>query len=393
MEFKREIANCIVKRISEPRGKLQVVVGPRQVGKTFAVEQATREYGNRFTYVLAEGLGLDSLTWLESVWNAARLQARENDGYLLIIDEIQKINGWSDLVKRLWDEDSFNHVPLKVVLLGSSRLLLQKGLNESLEGRFELLPVGHWSYLEMHKAFGFTIEDYVLYGAYPGSVALKDDELRFRAYVRESIAEPSLSRDILQLETIVKPELLRRVFALGCLYSGRILSYQKMLGQLQETGNVTTIAHYLRLLGEAGLVCGLEKFYHDEARMKASSPKLAVFNNALLSALSPHSFAELKSDGSRWGHLVESAVGAHLLATARDGGVEVLYWNVGTKEVDYVLRKGDRIAAIEVKSSAADSVSGMREFCAKYPQAKPYLVGGQGMPLEQFFGARAADFV
>ena len=393
MEFKRKIADCILKRISEPRGKLQVAVGPRQVGKTFAIEQATRDYGNRFTYVLAEGLGLDSRTWLEGVWNAARLQAKGADGHVLVIDEIQKIRGWSDIVKRLWDEDSFNHVPLKVVLLGSSRLLLQKGLNESLEGRFELLPVGHWSYPEMHEAFGFSIEDYVLYGGYPGSVMFRDDEARFRSYIRESIVEPSLSRDILQLETIAKPELLRRVFTLGCLYSGKILSYQKMLGQLQETGNVTTIAHYLRLLGEAGLVCGLEKFYQDEARTKASSPKLAVFNNALLTALSPHSFAELKSDGSRWGHLVESAVGAHLLATAREDGVEMLYWNVGSKEVDYVLRKGERLAALEVKSADADSISGMREFCSKYSHAKPYLIGGQGMPLEHFFTARAIDFV
>lgn len=393
MEFRREIAKSILSRINEPRGKIQVEVGPRQVGKTFSIEQAVREYRGPFTYRIADGLGLDPLAWLEGEWNAARLMAKRQDGHLLILDEIQKVKGWSDVVKRLWDEDTFNHVPLKIVLLGSSRLLLQKGLNESLEGRFELLSADHWNYREMREAFGFSVEDYILYGGYPGAVPMKDDEARFRAYVRESIAEPSVSRDILQLETIAKPELLRRVFTLGCAYSARILSYQKMLGQLQETGNVTTIAHYLRLLGEAGLVCGLEKFYEEESRTKASSPKLSVCNNALMSSLSAHSFAELKSDSARWGHLVESAVGAHLLATARRGGVEVLYWNVGIKEVDYVLRKGERLAAIEVKGADTNSISGLREFCGKYPRAKPYLVGGQGMPLEQFFETDAADYL
>ena len=391
--FTRENGRQILFRMRESRGRIKVEVGPRQVGKTFAVEQATREYGRGFTYRLADGLGIDPLRWLESEWNAARLVAKSAGEHLLILDEIQKVKGWSEVVKRLWDEDTFNHVPLKVVLLGSSRLLLQKGLTESLEGRYELLPADHWSYSEMRDAFAFTVDDYVLYGGYPGAAGLKNDEMRFRSYIRDSIVEPSISRDILQLETIAKPELLRRVFTLGCAYSARILSYQKMQGQLQETGNVTTIAHYLRLLGEAGLVCGLEKFYEDESRTKASSPKLAVCNNALMSVLSPYSFSELKSDGARWGHLVESAVGVHLLATARQDGVDVLYWNVGAKEVDYVLRKGERLAAIEVKSADASSISGMKEFCAKYPRAKSYLIGGKGMPLERFFAAKASDFL
>lgn len=257
--FTRENGRQILFRMRESRGRIQVEVGPRQVGKTFAVEQATREYGRGFTYRLADGLGIDPLRWLENEWNAARLAAKAAGEHLLILDEIQKVKGWSEVVKRLWDEDSFNHVPLKVVLLGSSRLLLQKGLTESLEGRYELLAVDHWNYSEMRDAFGFTVDDYILYGAYPGAAGLKNDETRFRSYIRDAIIEPSISRDILQLETIAKPELLRRVFTLGCAYSARILSYQKMQGQLQETGNVTTIAHYLRLLGEAGLVCGLEK--------------------------------------------------------------------------------------------------------------------------------------
>ena len=391
--FRREISHLISQRIEEPRRLIQVLAGPRQVGKTFAVKQALEAYQSPFAYRLADGLSVNSLIWLEGEWNAARQAARSNGRYLLVIDEIQKVQGWSDLVKRLWDEDTFANVPLSVVLLGSSRLLLQQGLNESLEGRFELMEVPHWSYSEMAAAFGFSIDDYILYGGYPGAAGLIGDEVRWRAYVRESIAEPSISRDILQLERIAKPSLMRQVFYLGCAYSARILSYQKMLGQLHEAGNATTIAHYLKLLGQAGLVAGLEKFYEEVVRTKASSPKLAVCNNALLTATMPQSLAEAKSNHELWGHLVESAVGVHLMATARRDGVDLMYWNVGEKEVDYVLRKGERLAAIEVKTSRADDISGMREFKAKYPRAKPYLVGGQGIAPETFFKMSAADFL
>ena len=257
--FKRRIADIVSSRIGEPRRMMQVVAGPRQVGKTFAVKQALRDYSEGFTYRLAEGLSVSPLTWLESEWNAARMQAKSKGGHLLVIDEIHKIKGWSDLVKRLWDEDSFNDVPLKVLLLGCSRLLLQQGLAESLEGRFELLEARHWSFAEMRDAFGFTVDDYVAFGAYPGAAAFKGDEARWRGYIRDSIIEPSIAKDILQMENIAKPALLRQVFALGCRYSARILSYQKMLGQLQDAGNATTLAHYLHLLGEAGLVKGLDK--------------------------------------------------------------------------------------------------------------------------------------
>ena len=392
-QFKRDICKTITTRIHEPRGRIQVEIGPRQVGKTVAVEQALEEYRGEFSYRLAESLGMDPLGWLESEWNAARNLAKTQGGYLLIIDEIQKIEGWSELVKRLWDEDTFEHVPLKVVLLGSSRLLLQKGLNESLEGRFEIIDAWHWSFEEMKAAFGFSVEDYILFGGYPGAAPLRGDEKRWRSYVRSSIIEPSITRDILQLEKITKPELLRRVFSLGCAYSAKILSYQKMLGQLQDAGNATTLAHYLRLLGEAGLVSGLDKFYEEPVRTKASSPKLAVCDNALATAMSSYSFNELRRDHERWGRLTESAVGAHLFASARKNDIELLYWNVGAKEVDYILRKGERLAAIEVKSQQADDISGMKEFKAKYPRARPYLIGGQGMPLEQFFEMSAEDFL
>ena len=383
--YKLNVVEVILQRFLEPRKRIQVVAGPRQVGKTTAVEQAVADYCGGYVYKLAEGLGLSPMDWLVAEWNAARVKAKAEGGYLLIIDEIQKIKGWSEVVKRLWDEDSFNHVELKVCLLGSSRLLLQNGLKESLAGRFEMIDVWHWSFADMHAAFGYTLEDYILFGGYPGAADLRNDETRWKRYVRDAIIEPSITLDILQLETVAKPELLRQTFVLGCNYSGKILSYQKMVGQLQEAGNTTTIAHYLRLLGEAGLVTGLEKLYDEPVRSRSSSPKLAVCNNALRTAMQTYSPDELRKDSVRWGHAVESAVGAQLLSSIRRQDIDLLYWNVGCKEVDYVLRRDDHIAAVEVKSVDADSISGMREFVRKYPRSKPYLIGGQGMPLETAF--------
>jgi len=391
--YKLGVVDVIAQRFKEERRRILVVAGPRQVGKTTSVEQALAEYQGDFTYKLAEGLGLRPIEWLESEWHAARIKAKAPGEHLLVIDEIQKIKGWSEVVKRLWDEDSFEHRNLKVCLLGSSRLLLQKGLGESLAGRFEMIEVWHWSFRSMQEAFGYSLEDYVLFGGYPGAADLRQDEVRWKQYIRDSIIEPSVSQDILQMETIAKPELLRQTFVLGCNYSGKILSYQKMVGQLQDAGNTTTIAHYLRLLGEAGLLCGLGKFYEEMVREKNTSPKLAVCNNALRTAMQSVLPREVRADPTSWGHAVESAVGAHLIASARRKGIDVLYWNVGCKEVDYVLRKGSDLAAIEVKSAVADSVSGMREFKGKNPQAKNYLVGGQGMSLETVLGFEAEEFV
>ena len=390
--YELPLVGLIAGRLNEGRLRIQVVAGPRQVGKTTAVKQVLRHYGKPFTYRLAEGLGIDPLAWLESEWQQARLQAKSLGEYLLVVDEIQKIAGWSEVVKRLWDEDTFEDIPLKVLILGSSRLLLQKGLNESLEGRFELIEAWHWSYEQMHEAFGFSIDDFVMFGGYPGAVPYIRDEERWRGYLRESIIEPSISRDIIQLERISKPALLRQLFALACTYSGKILSYQKMLGQLQDAGNATTLAHYLALLGEAGLVMGIEKYYEEIVRVKASSPKLVVCNTALMTAMLPYGFKELRSRHELWGHIFESAVGARLIPSCRRNDIQLRYWNIGNKEVDFVLGKGDGLVAMEVKTADADSVSGMKEFKAKYARAKPYMIGGQGMSPEMFFSCEADRF-
>lgn len=395
MKYRRALSKAIGRRLEEGRGRIQVVSGPRQVGKTTAMKQALEGYGGSWRYVLADGLRRGTPEWLEAEWEGARLVAASagDRGHWLVVDEVQKVEGWSETVKRLWDEDSFAGRNLKVALLGSSRLLLQKGLGESLAGRFEALGAWHWSFREMRDAFGFGVEDYVAYGGYPGGVELRGDEERWRGYVAESIAEPSLSRDVLQLEPVAKPALLRQVFVLACAYSARVLSYQKMLGQLQDAGNAATVAHYLRLLGEAGLVKGLEKHAGETVRTKASSPKLAVCNNALATAMSPHTVEELRRKPELRGRAVESAVGAHLLATAAGTGVEVEYWNEGGQEVDFVLRKGQRVAGLEVKSGGVRGLGGLGAFKRRFPGARTFLVGGDGIGLEEFFGVGAEEFL
>ena len=288
--YKLKVIEEILRRFLEPRKRIQVIAGPRQVGKTTSVEQAVAGYHGGYTYKLAEGLGFAPLDWLAAEWNAARARAKADGGHLLIIDEIQKIKGWSEVVKRMWDEDSFHHVELKVCLLGSSRLLLQKGLEESLAGRFEMIDVWHWSFADMHAAFGYSLDDYILFGGYPGAADLRGDEVRWKQYVRDAIIEPSITLDILNLDTVAKPELLRQTFALGCTYAGKILSYQKMVGQLQDAGNTTTIAHYLRLLGEAGSQCG-------SARPVRSSRSATMRCGRLCRRVLPAQFAQTRNAG------------------------------------------------------------------------------------------------
>jgi len=201
-------------------------------------------------------------------------------GGVLVLDEIQKIPGWSETVKRLWDEDSRRRVPLKVLLLGSAPLLVARGLSESLAGRFELLHLPHWSFAEMRTAFGWSVDKFIFYGGYPGAAPLVAEPTRWARYILDALVETSISRDVLLLTRVDKPALLRRLFELACRYSGQVLSYTKMLGQLQDAGNTTTLAHYLDLLAAAGMVTGLPKYAGDAARSRGSSPKLPLCQQA-----------------------------------------------------------------------------------------------------------------
>ncbi len=394
--MKRQILHDeLLKRLKEKRRFLQVLAGPRQVGKTTLARQVMQASKLPAHYASADEPSLRDRTWIEQQWDLARLKANEGKaGALLVLDEVQKVSDWSNLVKLLWDADTHAGVPLKVVLLGSAPLLIQSGLTESLAGRFELIPVPHWSFAEMREAFGWNLEQYIFYGAYPGSAELIASPERWRRYVTDSLIETTISRDILLMTRVDKPALLRRLFHLGCAYSGQILSYQKMLGQLTDAGNTVTLAHYLDLLQGAGMVAGLSKYAHGLVRQRGSSPKLQVLNTALMTAQDSRTMAEARRDGNHWGRLVESCVGAHLLNTTFSSDIEVTYWRERNQEVDFILRQGKTATAIEVKSGRrSESLPGMEAFAKQFKPKRKLLVGGQGMALEEFLTKPASHWV
>ena len=392
--FLRPQSAVLAARLAERRRFIQVVAGPRQVGKSTLVQQVTDASALPVHQASADEPTLRGADWIAQQWEAARLSIEDAEGAVLVLDEIQKIPGWSETVKRLWDEDTRAKRPLKAVLLGSAPLLIAQGLTESLAGRFEVLPLSHWSYAEMRAAFGWPVDAYVFYGGYPGAAPLIGDPARWARYVLDSLIETSISRDVLLLTRVDKPALLRRLFELACRYSGQVLSYTKMLGQLQDAGNTTTLAHYLELLAGAGMVCGLPKYAGDAARSRGSSPKLQVLNTALMTAASGYTLAEARADREFWGRLVESAVGAHLANAAMRGECALHYWRERNHEVDFVVRAGRRLTAIEVKSGRAPQAHpGTAAFVQAFKPKRTLLVGGDGIALGDFLMRPVAHWV
>lgn len=385
-KFKRHIFQIVTRRLKEKRRFIQALAGPRQVGKTTLIHQALSELEIPFHYASADEPTLQSQVWISQQWEIARINAKTYGNAVLVLDEIQKLNEWSSHIKQLWDEDTRLQNNLQVVLLGSSFLLLQLGLSESLAGRFELIHTPHWSFSEVKEAFGLTLEEAIYFGTYPGVCELIHEEKRWRRYILDSLIETTLSRDVLLMSKIQKPTLLRRLFELGCTHSSQILSYQKMIGQLQDAGNTTTLAHYLELLSAAGLLTGIPKYAGEIFRQRASSPKFQVLNNALFSAQNPHTFAQATRDREHWGRLVESAVGTHLLNATVGTDSKIYYWKEAQFEVDFILESHSKLFAIEVKSGRSPkSLPGIKLFMEHFPHAKPFLVGGSGISLESFF--------
>lgn len=416
--FKRKLVERLTDRLIEPPNRIQIVAGPRQTGKTTLVKQACKEvlgqskrmsmfravdnpsidstallrdfdYGDQI--IAAENQGIKADTrWLVDQWQKARAMARsekyKDSGYTLVLDEIQKIPDWSEAVKGLWDDDHSEGLNLHVVLLGSSPLLMQQGLSESLMGRYEVLESYHWSYLEMSEAFGFDIDEYIYFGGYPGAATYIRDEPRWQAYVQNSLIDPFLIKDIMVLARIDKPVLLKNAFELSCEYSGQIISLNKMKGQLHSAGkgNETTIAHYLDLLFRVGVVAGIQKYSGSKIMQRASSPKLNVMNTGLMACYSGYSFEQARADRTYWGRMVESSVGAHLLNTA-GRNCTVYYWRDRGSEVDFVVERNKKLLAIEVKSSEkAKNIHGLNKFIEKYKNAKKLLVGASGISLQEF---------
>ncbi|HNI51015.1 MAG TPA: ATP-binding protein [Azospira sp.] len=417
MIFRRKQINMLHQRLDEQPRFMIVVAGPRQIGKTTMVKQALSAYPSTFVATdqplpeaidpfadQSSGVSANILPgapptaeWLVRQWTQARANARaqtEGRCYVLAIDEIQKIPRWSEVVKGLWDADRAENLPLHVILLGSSPWLVQKGLTESLAGRYEPIRMSHWSYDEMQAAFDFSLEDYIYFGGYPGSASLIRDEIRWRDYVRGALIQPNIEKDILQMTRVDKPVLLKTLFELGCgAYSGQIVSYTKLQGQLQDAGNTVTLAHYLDLLSQAGLLSGLPKYAGQKIRQRASSPKLNAHNTALISALSGYTCADAGKDRSFWGRLVESTVGAHLINTAADT-CEVQYWRESPDEVDFVLCNGRRLVAIEVKGGTKYTTpKGLSVFAGKFKDVRPLIVGEGGVSLAEFLAYPAAHWL
>ena len=384
--FERHHLQALIKRMHEPRRFLQVIMGPRQVGKTTLVTQLAAQAKIDYLFVSADSVAASNATWLEQQWEAARIKLAQHETkeFLLVIDEIQKIDNWSETVKLLWDTDTRNNLNLKVILLGSSRLLLQQGLTESLAGRFESTYMGHWSFDEMQQAFGWDVNQYVWFGGYPGSATLIDNEERWKTYVTQSLIETSISKDILMLTRVDKPALMKRLFELGCLYSGQILSYTKVLGQLQDAGNTTTLSHYLELLDTAGLLAGVEKYAPDVIRQRSSSPKFQVHNTALISAQRNDLFKDTLAKPDEWGRMVESAIGAHLINHSLTEKFNLHYWRERNEEVDFVIERKGKVIGLEVKSGTAGSTSGMNAFKNKFNPDKVLLIGNAGLPWQDF---------
>jgi hypothetical protein len=389
--YRRPIFEVLMRRVRERRRFLQILAGPRQVGKTTLARQVLDSLDFPSHYASADDPGGRDRTWVEGQWDLGRLKAGEGRrGGLLVLDEVQKVPEWSEVIKRLWDEDTSSGVALRVLLLGSAPLLLQRGLSESLGGRFEMVHVRHWSLGEMGQAFRWDLDRYLFFGGYPGAAPLVRDRARWSRYILDSLVETSLSRDILLLTRVDKPALLRQLFRLACDYSGRVLSFTKMVGQLQDAGNTTTLAHYLDLLGGAGLITGLQRFSGSRVRQRGSSPKLLVLNTALMTAASGLDRRSARRDTDFWGRLVESAVGAHLVNSLAGSEAEVLYWRERNREVDYVLRRGQTVVPIEVSSGRRkDSLPGLAAFGDAYSPRRRLLVGGQGIPLAEFLDSPA----
>jgi uncharacterized protein len=391
--FERSELQLIKKRLYEPRKFIQVISGPRQVGKTTLITQLYDQLTFPSVYESADAVYAGNNLWLDQVWDSVRLKMKSQkaDEFLLIIDEIQKIPNWSETVKKNWDFDSLNKTNLKVVLLGSSRLLLQQGLTESLAGRFENIILAHWSFEEIHQAFGWDADTYAYFGGYPGSADLIDDEIRWKKYIRDSLIETSISKDILMLTRIDKPAMLKNLFELGCAFSGQVLSFTKMLGQLQDAGNTTTLSHYLKLLGTAGLITGLEKYSISTIRSRSGSPKFQVYNNALLSSQSPTTFPAVRKNHSEWGRVIESAVGAYLANEALKGNLNLYYWRDRNDEVDFVIERNEKLVGIEVKSTILRNKHGMTAFQKRFSPLKTICIDERRLPWYEFIRMNPAD--
>ncbi len=365
-KFQLNFIDILLKRLKSPSPLIQVILGPRQVGKTTGILQLIQNFSGPSHYVSADDEITPGETWVLEHWQKAMLKGKKT---LLVIDEIPKVQNWSEVIKRLWDKQvREKKTHLKIVLLGSSSLLLQKGLSESLAGRFEMIPVYHWNFTESKKRFGFKLDDYLNFGGYPGSYAFTQQEKRWKTYMQQSIVDPVISKDILMFNQVRSPALFRQAFEIVCSYPAQEISYNKLLGQLQDKGNTDLIKHYLELFSGAFLIKTLFKFSAKATLSKSSSPKILLGCPALSTRQE-----WIADQNSRYGRLFELAVGMELIRL--EG--ELSYWREANREVDYILQYQKKLFAIEVKSGRKKRTSGLSVFLKKYSRAIPIIIDSE----------------
>jgi hypothetical protein len=391
-----DIRAWLVERLEEPApGRIQLLTGPRQVGKTTLMLDLAARYGDQGLYAAADAPEAGVPGYWERFWEAAEAKAQEGRTVVLL-DEIHLLPNWAASLKGYWDRFRRRRLPIHIVATGSSALRVTVGSRESLAGRFERIVFAHWRAGALADAFHIPLADAarqaVLFGTYPGAWALKDDQARWRAYVRDAIIDPAIGRDVLALGQVRRPALLRQVFAVAVGSPAQIVSLQKIQGQLADRGALETMAHYLELLQDAYLVVALEKFAMRALRRRAAPPKLVTLNNALLSAMHPDGPPDEQRDAARFGAWIENAC----LAAAVNGGQRVTYWREEPLEIDGVLEGSWGTWAVEVKSARFTSreLDGLFEFCKRYPTFRPLVITRPGdEDLARRFSVQAVSWV
>ncbi len=369
--------DALARRLAEPApGRIQLLAGPRQVGKTTLLLELAERHGKVAIYAAADGPEAALPGFWERLWSRAEGTASTEGRALVLLDEAHVLHDWAGHLKREWDRLRRGKLPVQVVATGSSALRLAHGSRESLAGRFERITLTHWSASSLAEVFGVPPTEackiLVEMGSYPGAFEFRKDSPRWSAYVRDAILEPAVGRDILALAAVRKPALLRQVFGVAASAPTQILSLQKIQGQLQDRGALETIAHYLALLEEAFLVATLQKHSTRPARQRSAPPKVVPLNNALLAVMDPRGIPDRTREPERWGVWVENACLAH----AWNAGQRVNYWREEPLEVDGVLEGGWGAWAIEVKTGriSASDLKGLGEFVRRHPKFRPLIV-------------------
>ena len=359
--YVRPFVSTLALRLAGQKPLIQVLNGPRQVGKTTGVRQLMAQGAWPHHYANADDVLVSDRQWLLEHWQQALLLG---DGALLVIDEIQKVVNWPETIKALWDAQPGR---LRLLLLGSSALQIQAGVTESLAGRFELLRVHHWTFAELQTAFDYDLPRYLAFGGYPGAVGLEHDTDRWYAYMKDSIVEAVIGKDILQSHKVANPALFRQAFQILCAYPAQEISYTKLLGQLQDRGNTNLVKHYIDLYGGAFLLHALQKFSPKAWLARSSSPKMLPACPALFSMAAG---VNVLQNAEQRGRAFELAVGAELVQQPG----QVFYWRERNDEVDFVYQYREAMYAIEVKSGRKKSAKGLEAFCAKVPEALRVII-------------------